>query len=229
MKIIKQNDDFGPKISLKEEDKQVVLMFGGNGDLYWVFNSSNVTEDNEFTITKENYELYQLFDRLFYDIENVNIFAEEKNLDNIEDISEYLKLKQEEKEYEKKKYKQFNNSNYNELYNEEEKQITWYSDETNHKVSNILKIKKENELFKLEFYIQPYVDGYDRDFNSFNSIPIRFRNSGSSYDPFNIIFMRMYNDMKEIRDIDDIGHQMHIEEYIWNKNKTKKITAIRHI
>ena len=99
--------------------------------------SENVNDDNNFIITKENYEVYRLFDK-------------------------------------------------------ENNTITWYSDETNHEVANILKIKKENESFELEFYIQPYIEGYDRDFNSLYHIPIRFRNSGSSYDPFNIVFMRMY-------------------------------------
>ena len=71
----------------------------------------------------------------------------------------------------------------------------------------------------LEFSIQPHINGYDEDFHSPTYIPIRFRNSGSSYDPFNIVFMKMYNEMKNIDDINDIGHQIHIEEYLYNKEK----------
>ena len=87
-----------------------------------------------------------------------------------------------------------------------------------------MKIKKENESFELKFYIQQYFEGYDRDFNSLYHIPIRFRNSGSSYDPFNIVFMRIYEKMKRVDNINDYGHQIHIEEYLYNQNKIKKLT-----
>lgn len=85
-------------------------------------------------------------------------------------------------------------------------------------------LKKSESNYELEFYIQPYIEGYDRDFNSLNHIPIRFRNSGSSYDPFNIVFMRMYRKMKQIDDVNDYGHQIHAEEYLFNQNKVKKLT-----
>ena len=227
MKIIKHENEFGLIISFQELDKQFDVSFGGNGDLYWTIRSKNTDIDNNFIITKENYIVYKLFEELFEDIENIRIFAEEYvplYLENEEEKLEYLKNRQEEIEYEKNKYKLFNHSNYNELLNKEKNIITWYSDETNHEVANILKIKKENETFKLEFFVQPYVEGYDRDFNSLYHIPIRFRNSGSSYDPFNIVFMRMYQKMKQIDDINDYGHQIHIEEYLFNQNKVKKLT-----
>ena len=92
----------------------------------------------------------------------------------------------------------FVSSIYNEeLFDEENKTITWYSDETAHKVANYLKIKKETDCFIINFNIQENIDGYDSDFNSsLYDISIRFRNSGSRYDPFNIIFMRMYERLK---------------------------------
>ena len=157
MKVIKHENEFGLTISFKELDKQFDVSFSGNGDLYWTICSENVNDDNNFIITKENYEVYRLFDK-------------------------------------------------------ENNTITWYSDETNHEVANILKIRKENESFELEFYIQPYIEGYDRDFNSLYHIPI------------NIVFMRMYEKMKQVYDINDYGHQIHIEEYLYNQNKIKKLT-----
>lgn len=175
--------------------------------------------------------MYKLFEELFYNIENINIY-------NIEDfIPFYITEDEEKKEYlenqkeellkeieeEKSRYQFYNCSNYNELFDANKNTITWYSDETAHEVSNILKIKKEKNAFKIEFYTQPYKEGYDKDFHSVGYIPIRFRNSGSSYDPFNQIFMRMYNSMNEIDDINDIGHQIHIEEYLYNEGKIKKL------
>lgn len=228
MKVIKQENEFGLIISFKELDKQFDVSFSGNGDLYWTICSENVNDDNNFIITKENYEVYRLFEELFDDIENIKIFDDEEYitfyLKTEEEKQEYIKNQKDEIEYEKNKYRLFNLSNYNELFDKENNTITWYSDETNHEVANILKIRKENESFELEFYIQPYIEEYDRDFNSLYHIPIRFRNSGSSYDPFNIVFMRMYEKMKQVYDINDYGHQIYIEEYLYNQNKIKKLT-----
>ena len=228
MKVIKQENEFGLIISFKELDKQFDVSFSGNGDLYWTICSENVNDDNNFIITKENYEVYRLFEELFDDIENIKIFDDEEYitfyLKTEEEKQEYIKNQKAEIEYEKNKYRLFNLSNYNELFDKENNTITWYSGETNHEVANILKIRKENESFELEFYIQPYIEGYDRDFNSLYHIPIRFRNSGSSYDPFNIVFMKMYEKMKQVYDISDYGHQIHIEEYLYNQNKIKKLT-----
>jgi len=211
MKIVKQNSEFGLNIYFLDNDDYLAFTFGGNLDLYWSIHSKNSSNKHCFIITKENYGVYKLFEQLFNDIENINIFGKIDNLF-------YGK-----QEYEKSRYKLFNCSNYNELFDKENNTITWYSDETAHEVANVLKIKKEKDLFKIEFYIQPYVEGYDKDFYSLNYIPIRFRNSGSSYDPFNVVFMRMYNDMSKIDDINDYGHQIHIEEYLYSLNKVKKL------
>ena len=211
MKVVKYENEHGLIISFQEPEKQLVISYGGNLDLYWTIRSIEDNNYHDFTITKENYEVYRLFEDLFDDIENINIFSE--------DIFSTLEI-----ESEKDKYRLYNYSNYNELFDKDNNTITWYSDETNHEVANILKIKKEEELFKIEFYIQPQKEEYDRDFNSLNHIPIRFRNSGSSYNPFNIIFMRMYNKLIQLDDINDYGHQMHIEEYLYNKNKVRKLT-----
>lgn len=228
MKVIKNENEFGLIISFQELDKQLDVSFSGNGDLYWTICSKNVNDDNNFIITKENYEVYRLFEELFDDIENIKIDDDEEYitfyLKTEEEKQEYIKNQKDEIEYEKNKYRLFNLSNYNELFDKENNTITWYSDETSHEVANILKIKKENESFELKFYIQQYIEGYDRDFNSLYHIPIRFRNSGSSYDPFNIVFMRIYEKMKRVDNINDYGHQIHIEEYLYNQNKIKKLT-----
>lgn len=210
MKVVKQESEFGMKFFLMENDKYIAFTFGGNLDLYWSIHrkTKDVSSDNTydyFIITKENYGIYLLFEQLFFDIENIDIF--DKEIESSE----------------KNKYRLYKYSNYNKLFDKNNKTITWYSDETAHEVSNILKIKKETNTFKIEFYTQPYIDGYDRDFHSLGYIPIRFRNSGSSYEPFNIIFMKMYDRMKKIDDVECIGHQIHMEEYLYNKEKVKRL------
>lgn len=213
MKVVKQESEFGMDIFFKEENKYFAITYGGNLDLYWIIYSEDVNKDNNFVITKENYEVYRLFEQLFDDIDDINIYKYQN-----QQFSGNFKKAQKEK------YRKSNTSNYNVLYNEKEKLITWYSDETAFCVANVLKIKKEYEIFKLEFFIQPYIDGYDRDFNSLHHIPIRFRNSGSFYNPFNVVFMRMYSNMKEIDDVNDYGHQIHMEEYLYSQSKIKKLT-----
>jgi len=221
MKVIKNETQFGLTILFDDENKFLTVTFGGNGDLYWSIHCKNDT-DKKIIITKENYSVYALFEQLFTDVENINIFYEIDipfHIETLEEKNEYLKDRKQELENEKKGYRLFNRSNYNELYDNDNKTITWYSDETAHEVANILKIKKIDDTFVVEFFTQPYIKGYDRDFHSKYYIPIRFRNSGSRYDPFNIFFMRMYHKMHELDDVNDIGHQINVEEYLYNKEK----------
>ena len=91
--------------------------------------------------------------------------------------------------------------------------IEWYSDELPIDITSKLTIKKEDQTFKVLFEkSKKSQDGI------FITYSIRFRNSGSRYDPFNISFMLMYNTLKEY---DTNYHQIHIEEYLY-KVKTLK-------
>ena len=209
MKISKEDSEFGIKVFIEENDSCLCIFFGGNFDLYWTIKSNKRTIENDsktdtFIITKENYELYNLFDNLYNDIKEINLF---------EDFEE-----------DKDKYRLYNHSNYQELFDEENKTITWYSDETAHEVANYLKIVKAKDHFVIVFNIQEYIEGYVRDFASLYYIPIRFSNSGSRYDPFNIIFMRMYEKLKKINDVNDYGHQIHMEEYLYDIKKQKVLS-----
>ena len=231
MKITKDNSQFGTKVILNGGDKYLTFSFGGNLDLYWSIHYKNINENGDnkykyFIITKENYGIYRLFEDLFYDIESINFYEDEEYvplyIETEEEKRIYLEEQRKEREEAKKMYRLYNRAHYNELFDKKRKIITWYSDETAHEVGNILRIKKKIDKYIIEFIIQPHMDGYDRDFYTNFYIPIRFRNSGSSYDPFNLIFMRMYKKMINIDDIMDFGHQMHIEEYLYQKKLVKK-------
>lgn len=224
MKVIKLHNETGPMdVLLEEKNKRLSFIFGGNGDLYWNVKQFPYSEMNEithenFTITKENYAVYALFEKLYFDIENINLYEKEEfpfYVETEEEKRAYL----EEQEFEKERMRKYNYSNYNELFNPETNTITWYSDETPHEVANYLKIRKCQDTYEVEFYDQPYQEGYDREDNTWGSISVRIRNSGSSYDPFNLIFMRMFNEMQMVDDINDYGHQWHIEEYLYAKNQ----------
>lgn len=209
MKLTKKETEFGIDVLLEEDNKKFEIYFAGNLDLYWNIRSKEESDRHSFTITKENGELYRLFETLYNDIENINIFGVDSyTAEEIEEI--------------KDKYRKYNLSRYNELFDKDNKTITWHSDETAYDVSNILKIKKEEDSFEIEFSIQPHINGYDRDFNSPNHIPIRFRNSGSMYLPFNYVFMRMYKELIKLDDVSDYGHQMTIDEYQYVKKLINK-------
>ena len=206
MRISKEKNVFGLNIFMEEDNSTLAITFGGNGDLYWSIKSDKRSIDKDskmdsFIITKENYALYCLFEDLYNDIKEINIFEDHEN--------------------DKDKYRLSNYGNYHELF--DNNTITWYSDETAPEVANYLKIKKERDSFIINFYIQDYIEGYDRDFNSLYYIPIRFRNSGSRYYPFNVIFMRMYQKLKKIDDVHEFGHQIHMEEYLYNIKHQKAL------
>ena len=92
--------------------------------------------------------------------------------------------------------------------------IEWYSDELPKEIASKLTIKKENETFKVLFEkSKKEQDGF------LITYSIRFRNSGSRYNPFNISFMNMYNELKKY---DPNYYQIHIEEWLYKQKVLKK-------
>lgn len=227
MRVVLKDSAYGTKdINLIDGNKTFSILFAGTGDLYWIVKNSNCTEEDSdyFEISKENYQVYSLFETLLNDIRTINIFDKTEiefppYIETDEEKEEYLK----EEELEKKKYKMFNKSYYNDLYDEDTNTITWVSDETGFEVANMVTIKKIDDKFLIEFKTQPYIDGYEMEDSIPGIIGIRFRNSGSRYKPFNIIFMRMFNKLQQIDDVNDYGHQIHVEEYLYQKENIKKL------
>lgn len=230
MKVVLKTNEYGTKdIHLIEENKTLSIVFAGTGDLHWIIKNNKTDNDEEysydnFEITKENYQVYSLFEKLLYDIKNINIFDKECEFPPYVETDEEKEYYLEEQELDKKRYRMFNMAHYNDLYNDDEKIITWVSDETGFEVANKVLIHKLENRFLIEFKTQPYIEGYEREDNLLGIMGIRFRNSGSRYEPFNIVFMRMFREMQNIDDINDYGHQIHMEEYLYEKNKIKKLS-----
>lgn len=202
----KRKTEFGYTIDIYNSNKILTITFGGNLDLYWYLKSEEKREVDTFEITKENYFLYFLFDILYNDIVNCNIF----NVSSIEKIFVYS-LKELENLYKSKEElnkKLLSSEEYKKLYNGE--YICWYSDDDSIEDANYVKIIKDDDKYILEFF---------SNFKSntlWLSNTIRFRNSGSRYMPFNMIFMEMYNSLCT-SDYDE--NQIHIEEYLYKKKK----------
>lgn len=216
MRVILSDNDYGTKdIHLVDENKTLSIVFAGTGDLHWIIRNTDCVETEEYTydyfeITKENYQIYSLFEKLLYDIGTINIFGDEE-----------IKTSSDVK-FQKMRERKYNMSHYNDLYDSDDGTVTWVSDETGFEVANMVSIKKREDKFLIEFRTQPYIEGYDREYNTLGMIGVRFRNSGSRYAPFNVIFMRMFRGLQEVDDVSDYGHQMHIEEYVYQKSKVRK-------
>ena len=174
------------------EEKELTISFEGNLDLY--FSLNNFNNKPYFIIDKSNYILYELFDNLYNDVKNCNI------CDNHDIYKEY-----------KNRYE------YKELF--KDGIITWKSDDYYIEIApsfNIIK-KEDNYIIKFTPLIasEDFIDTYI--FNYKNRISVRIRNSGSRYNPFNCIFMKLYNSLSKFDEMD--LEQVHMEEYLLEKKK----------
>lgn len=184
--------DYKTFILKRSDNKEFIISFQNNLDLY--FSLTNFDNSPYFIIDKSNYIIYELFDKLYNDIKNCNIF------DNQQLNKEY------KKRYEYKKLFKDNN-------------IIWKSDDYPDEIAPYFNIIKEKDYYLISFnklkedkdfdyYIEPQLN---------NWISIRIRNSGSKYDPFNIVFMKLYNSLSNINE--ENLEQVHIEEYLLEKKK----------
>ena len=185
---------------LKEGEKELVILFAGNLDLYMMMCDDQLMNFREsktisFDITKADYDIFCLFDSLYKNIIKGRIF-------DMKDV---------------KKTFQFE---YSKLV-DQQKKIHWISDEDTEEVGDSLTISKpNNDSYRLTFHRNEKTPDFG--FKSPKYISIRFRNSGSRYKPFNGIFMQMYS---ELNDIDPDYRQICFEEYQYCKRMEKKKTT----
>lgn len=188
-----------------------------NGDLYWkIADDSKLIKSMLFNITRENGMVYSAFQDLFADIENVNVCTFDDEFNNSYELKAY------NRDFRDKAYK-YDFYHFSELYDKENKVITWCSDEFNHEEANILKIKKMDDEFELEFIPKSIISGFLNGTTNVGEIIVKFCNSGSYYAPFNIMFMRLFNKLQLVDDVKDIKYQFSIDEYMYNKNKEKRL------
>ena len=164
------------------------------GDFVYVSTKDYIYE-YRIDITKEDYEIFSIFDELYRQITTGYIYDED-------DFNE-----------------QFSKSNLNEAYDRglitNDGQIEWISDdglrEAEDKFTIIL---IDEDTYRLTFFRNsvPLNIGFK---NSI-SISVRIRNSGSYYGPFHIAFMKVYHKLQKI---DQIYHQIHFEEIEYLKKK----------
>ena len=211
-----------------EENKKFIIAFGGNLDLYWTLKTNQNYKSYEemsqeiydtFTITKENYAIYSLFKTLIDDINNANVYTPSNEFrivdaEKLEAVPPSLKQIQSVKER-NEELKQ--REGYKRIH--EGASLSWHSDEEPYAIADVLKISEEDDAIILEFY-RPELTGDKYGMRLPGTVTIRFRNSGSYYQPFNMVFMRMYNQLQEFDpELDKEFHQLHIEELSYIRKK----------
>ena len=217
MKITKRKSEIGTyDIRIEEnEDKHLDVLFGGNGDIYWIYDNYEVADVEEdsmyeaFEIPSTEPGIYKIFNELYEDLVNCRIFVPEINELYPGQIKEDEERCRRSNEDLKKDYR------YNLLV--KDKVITWYSDEEYREIAEIVRITKTETGILLEFIRQS-----TRDDMGALRLPgwysIRFRTSGSTYTPCDMVFWRHFNNLQNYEEQPAIDNNHTLKK----ENKTCK-------
>lgn len=176
---------------IKTDNGDFSISFENNFDLYWRYiNKCSMLDAPESQEIIITKENYFLYE-LFY-----------KLYESIKNNKVYYSFSEND----------FFEVDNNHLY--KDNKIEWNSDDFYDEIASKLIIEKMEESFKVTFV---------KSKNWHDGIPVtysvRFRNSGSKYDPFNISFMSMY---KELKQYEPACHQIHVEEYLYKQKVLKR-------
>lgn len=191
---------------IESEDKHLDITFGGTGDIYWILDNQEVADVEEdpmydtFTIPASETELYKIFEELYDDLINGNIYYPEQI------PSYYLAFdsKAQEKENERcinsnKEIKE--SSRYQALVNNG--LITFYSDEEYKDNAEIVRISKREDCILLEFVRQTKKDEQNQ-----TRLPgwyfIRIRLNGCTYTPCETVFWRHFDNLQKYEPIQKV-------------------------
>jgi len=201
MNIIKEKSEMGTlDIRLEEsENKHLDIVFGGVGDIYWIYDNFEVAyleEDpmyDSLIISKKDYDIYKIFEELYEDLINGRIYHPEK----LPKFRLDFDPKAQEKENERCRQSNenvINSFRYKMLVNNNV--ITWYSDEEMKENAEILRISKKEDYILLEFIRQTKKDeqGHTRMPGWYS---IRIRTDGSTYTPCDAVFWRHFNNLQQ--------------------------------
>ena len=164
-------------IQLVKDGKKLTILWARVLDLYMVLEDGErlpfrKTKSIDFDINVEDKEIYGLFDKLYNDVIDGNIF-----------------------ETASKKKDRITLYNYN-LLVDENKNIVWVSDDGRFDEVDRMQISKKDNSYRLTFTrtenqsIGEFKDPY--------AIYVRLRTSGSRYDPFYVPFIRMFRSLQGI-------------------------------
>ena len=196
-------------ITILNGKKKLTIEYAPNLDLYFV-----VQDTSEFVITKEDYQIYELFSKLYETIISADVFNQSSFDYYITEFlghfgnkfisyEDYLKKTKKSLEFKRKQ------NYYADLVNNGK--IVWKCDDYPHDIGPSFKISKCTDIIKITF---DKGDTEKQDlFHPKNRTTVRIRTSGSAYNYFYIPFMMLFKELKELVLID----QIHIEEYLYTK------------
>ena len=180
MKIEKiPNWDNTYDIKLTKDGKTLTILFSRVLDLYMIMEDgkripSRTSKIIDFDVNTSDNEVYKIFDKLYNDVIEGNIF-ERKAKNGFIDSSLIC--------------------GYN-LLVDENKNITWVSDDGMFEEEDRMQISKLYDSYCLTFIRND--KPLDSGFKSPTGIYVRLRTSGSRYDYFYIPFMRMYQTLQKV-------------------------------
>lgn len=222
MDIIRyKGQESGYTYEFEEDNKTFIISFAPNLDLYWTlkikkdypnFEETQKEIYDTFLITKENYQIYSLFKTLIDDVKSSNVYNPNKECVITEDDEvEFLPPSIEEINRTKKRNEELKREyGYQRLVKGDT--IEWHSDEEDYQIADVVRISEQDENILLEFY-RPELTPEKFGLRCAGTVTIRFRNSGSYFLPFNVVFMKHYNALQEFDpELDKEYHQIHIEE-----------------
>lgn len=219
-----EREEFKTIALSRGDDKSLEICYAPNFDLY--FTLKNFKNDPKFIIGKDNYMVYSIFDRLYHDIINANIFKlTEDKINSIvmssesEETDYHEALRKEEDKIRECNEMLSTRDAYKRLVSDGV--ITWRSDDFSLEAAPFFSIKKLLNAYIISFDIpkviasdiDPFEEIMLKNMKHSRSISVRLRNSGSRFHPFNFVFMRVYNDLNNLSEY----HQIHMEENLINK------------
>ncbi len=187
-----------PEYTLIKSNLKFKIYYGGNLDLYWEIENTDVTFDNfqdyeekplEFRITEDDGEVYSVFSELY---------------------SGFMGAARELDSEEKKKEKEKMDATDQIVYVDDQKEVSltellvkngavvWHSDDdVEYDDANFVTITPFTGDILITFRKGPVDD------NIPGTISIRIRNNGSRYQPFNMYFMKHFDQMKNVATISE--------------------------
>lgn len=196
IQVLKEKNYMGSlDVRLKIDDNITLdVVFGGVGDVYWIYDNQNFFDAKEdsmydkLLITKEDLDIYNIFNELYEDLINCRIYMP----DNCGFIEGWNEKEEKRCNLSNKRIKE--SPRYDKLV--KDGIITWYSDEEYKDIAEIVRISKKDETIVIEFIRQSTIDELGQ-----HRLPgwysIRFRMDGSTYEPCNIAFWRHYDNLQK--------------------------------
>ena len=186
-----KNNEGHNYVAVVTDEGKFSLSFGEDHDLYIGFYASKDAGDDDvsFTITKENYYIFSIVDKLYNNVKNRSKQTEE--------------IKKEYEEFYVEAKVPFENN-----------QIRWISDDFENEKGSELIIKYNEEE-------DTYVFTFKKSCSKilYNTYLVKIDTIGSYYHPYSDNFIEFYQDLL---DYNDEYHQIHIDEYLFNKSRVRK-------